>query len=438
MLLSSSLWMQSAQARPHLELRVQPDGRVDVPGMVTTEVSSLAGAWEVLQRASSVRSSGETKSNAHSSRSHCLLRVAVRGYNKLNKDEMNAKLWLVDLAGSERVGKSEATGARLKEAQFINRSLSSLGDCIYALATKSAHIPYRNSKLTHLLADSLGGDSKTVMVVNVSPNVSDIGETTCSLNFASRVRGVEMGPAKRHVESNMSEVQKAKMQVTDLKAQVEELQETKLAHQKKLREAATETQTLASELRKRDKAAARLERKVARLQEKLGAADEEEEPEEEDEQDESVNLGTLEQFLAPTASPVYKQAAGGATPAASAGEAQPPTPSGRPQLSPAVSGMSTSAVRMAALSEQLGESLMARTAVDVTVDEAESKPQPQPVVEIVVTQPKSETFVARFADYRNKPDQPVADPLAAEQAVDRKKKKKGGLGRKVKRWVGFF
>ena len=267
---SAVLTVQTA-SRPHLDLRVLPDGRVDIPGLITTQVDSLEAAWSILQRASSVRSSGATQSNAHSSRSHCLLRVVVHAYNKLNKDQMHAKLWLVDLAGSERVGKSEAKGDRLKEAQFINKSLSSLGDCIYALSTKSNHVPYRNCKLTHMLADSLGGDSKTVMVVNVSPNAYDLGETTCSLNFASRVRGVEMGPAKRHVESNVSEVQKAKMQAADLKAQVEELVEVKLSHQKKIRETLSEQDSLRDGLKKSEKARLRLERKVAKLQEKLGA-----------------------------------------------------------------------------------------------------------------------------------------------------------------------
>lgn len=264
-------------SRPHLDLRVLPDGCVDIPGLITTEVGSLDAAWGILQQASRVRSSGETKSNEHSSRSHCLLRVSVHGYNKLNKDEMSAKLWLVDLAGSERVGKSEAQGQRLKEAQFINRSLSALGDCIYALSTKSSHVPFRNSKLTHMLADSLGGDSKTVMFVHVSPNLYDVGETTCSLNFASRVRGVEMGPAKRHVESNASEVQKAKMQVTDLKAQVEELLETKLAQQKKIRDSVAEQDSLRDAVQKAAKANAKLQRRIEKLQAKLGAAALEEE-----------------------------------------------------------------------------------------------------------------------------------------------------------------
>jgi hypothetical protein len=88
----------------------------------------------------------------------------------------SGKLNLVDLAGSERVGRTGSTGDRLKEAQAINKSLSALGDVIQSLAQKTAHIPYRNSKLTHLLQDSLGGDSKTLMIVQVSPAAIDLGE----------------------------------------------------------------------------------------------------------------------------------------------------------------------------------------------------------------------------------------------------------------------
>jgi kinesin family protein C2/C3 len=80
------------------------------------------------------------------------------------------------LAGSERVGRTGSTGDRLKEAQSINKSLSALGDVIQSLAQKTSHIPYRNSKLTHLLQDCLGGDSKTLMIVQVSPAAIDLGE----------------------------------------------------------------------------------------------------------------------------------------------------------------------------------------------------------------------------------------------------------------------
>jgi kinesin family protein C2/C3 len=96
------------------------------------------------------------------------------------------KLNLVDLAGSERITKSGATGQALKEAQNINKSLSALGDVIAARAAKQAHVPFRNSTLTYLLQDSISQDSKTLMIVCISPVLYNSEETFCSLNFASR------------------------------------------------------------------------------------------------------------------------------------------------------------------------------------------------------------------------------------------------------------
>ena len=101
----------------------------------------------------------------------------------------------MDLAGSERLSKSEAQGQSRKEAQHINKSLSALADVIAARGAKQAHVPYRNSKLTSLLEESLGGDSKTLMLVHCRPTADNIGETICTLNFASRVRNVEMKTA---------------------------------------------------------------------------------------------------------------------------------------------------------------------------------------------------------------------------------------------------
>lgn len=147
------------------------------------------------------------------------------------------KLNLVDLAGSERISKSGAEGSRLREAQCINKSLSALGDVINALRSRHSHVPFRNSRLTYLLQDSLSGDSKTLMLVQVcvhtashvsnrtlidrgtrlrvnlfirflcqvSPLESNIIESVCSLKFAQRVRTVELGPAsasRRHAENS--------------------------------------------------------------------------------------------------------------------------------------------------------------------------------------------------------------------------------------------
>eukprot|EP00057_Strongylocentrotus_purpuratus_P003191 XP_003726132.1 PREDICTED: kinesin-like protein KIFC3 [Strongylocentrotus purpuratus] len=141
--------------------------------------------------------------NEHSSRSHALLCVNILGKNKASGKRTKGKLNLVDLAGSERVNKSGSSTdtQRLKEAQSINKSLSALGDVIQALRAKQGHIPYRNSKLTYLLQESLGGDSKTLMVVQVSPVAKNSGESHCSLSFAQRVRSVELGAASKRTDT---------------------------------------------------------------------------------------------------------------------------------------------------------------------------------------------------------------------------------------------
>lgn len=187
-----------------LDIKINPDGtgQLHVPGLRVIEVRNFQHIKKILATARRNRITFGTMMNQHSSRSHALLCITVEGIDLATGSKTTGKLNLVDLAGSERVWKSGAEGERLKEAQNINRSLLSLGDVIQALRARQTHIPFRNSRLTYLLQDSLGKGSKTVMVVQVSALESNVGETLCSLKFAQRVCKVELGPAARKIESS--------------------------------------------------------------------------------------------------------------------------------------------------------------------------------------------------------------------------------------------
>ncbi|KAJ3131889.1 Kinesin-like protein kifc1 [Physocladia obscura] len=163
-------------------------GKTLVTDVIVVPVKNGREVHSLLKRASSNRAVAATNSNEHSSRSHSVFTLRLSGYNSLTEEHCDGVLNLIDLAGSERLSVSGAVGDRLKETQAINKSLSSLGDVIFALGNKDQqHIPYRNSKLTFLLQNSLGGNSKTLMFVNVNPCVSSFGETLCSLRFATKV-----------------------------------------------------------------------------------------------------------------------------------------------------------------------------------------------------------------------------------------------------------
>eukprot|EP00898_Chlorokybus_atmophyticus_P001892 jgi/Chlat1/2703/Chrsp180S02874 len=184
-----------------LDLRVtEAGGRlVDVTSFPVRHAYDVVDVMAVGEKNRAV---GATNLNERSSRSHCVVTVRVEGTNPSTNETIASCLNLVDLAGSERVSRSEAAGERLKEAQHINRSLSALGDVMAALVEKRSHVPFRNSKLTTLLADSLGGNSKVLMFAQVNPDDASTWETLSTLNFAARVKNVELGKAGRNVRGS--------------------------------------------------------------------------------------------------------------------------------------------------------------------------------------------------------------------------------------------
>lgn len=143
------------------------------------------------------RTVGETAMNKGSSRSHSIftLYIESQDINGGKKTISRSKLSLVDLAGSEKTKKTKATGQRLKEGTKINLSLSVLGNVIKALvAKKKTFIPYRDSKLTRLLQDSLGGNTKTVMIANLSPASTNYEESLSTLRYANRAKNIKNKP----------------------------------------------------------------------------------------------------------------------------------------------------------------------------------------------------------------------------------------------------
>jgi kinesin family protein C2/C3 len=181
-----------------LDVRQGPNGN-HVPGLIEVPVRNAEDVEKLMAQGDEARSTSATAMNAVSSRSHSILQVRVDGHNPETKSRSVGKLSLADLAGSERVGRSEATGQRLIEAAAINKSLSSLGNCMAGLAAGNSHVPFRDSKLTYLLQDSLSGDAKCAFFINVSPSSTNASETLQSLKFGQRLRAIALGPASANV-----------------------------------------------------------------------------------------------------------------------------------------------------------------------------------------------------------------------------------------------
>ncbi|AFN83837.1 kinesin A-like protein [Encephalitozoon romaleae SJ-2008] len=171
---------------------------------ISVPIHNISDAIRLFQDGARRRSVGSTKCNSKSSRSHAVYILRIKMNNEALKQQKEGAMVFVDLAGSERLSVSRAEGIRLKETQSINKSLSALGDVFNSILRKDSHIPFRNSKLTHLLQSFLSGNSRTIMLVNISPDADHFSETICSLRFADKVGQCKLGSIRRKVTSIVS------------------------------------------------------------------------------------------------------------------------------------------------------------------------------------------------------------------------------------------
>ncbi|NXO57027.1 KIF3C protein, partial [Aramus guarauna] len=207
-----------------LELKENPETGVyikDLSSFVTKNVKEIE---HVMNLGSQTRSVGSTNMNEHSSRSHAIFLITIECSETGPDGEEHirvGKLNLVDLAGSERQSKMGAHGERPKEASKINLSLSALGNVISALVDgKSTHIPYRDSKLTRLLQDSLGGNAKTIMVATLGPASHSYDESLSTLRFANRAKNIKNKP-RVNEDPKDTLLREFQEEIVRLKAQLE-------------------------------------------------------------------------------------------------------------------------------------------------------------------------------------------------------------------------
>lgn len=213
-----------------LDLREDPSGQVNVAGLSAVEADSTDRVMELLATGNKYRTMEPTQANAVSSRSHAVLQITCECRDRTANTNVVVKvgkLSLIDLAGSERASMTHNVGARMLEGANINRSLLALGNCINALAGNSSrkgYIPYRDSKLTRLLKDSLGGNCRTVMIVTASPSHLYQEETLNTLKYANRAKNIKTTQTRNttdvnyHVAQYLAIIAELRNEVSELKA----------------------------------------------------------------------------------------------------------------------------------------------------------------------------------------------------------------------------
>ncbi|XP_071777619.2 kinesin-like protein KIF9 [Centroberyx gerrardi] len=201
----------------------EPGGGVFIRGLSLHPVHSEEEALNLLFEGEMNRIIGAHALNKNSSRSHCIFTVHIESRSRTLSDAkyITSKLNLVDLAGSERLGKTGSEGQVLKEAMYINKSLSFLEQAILALADRRRdHVPFRQTKLTHSLKDSLGGNCNTVLVANIYGEAAQIEETLSTLRFASRMKCVRTDPAVNEHTDPAVQIKKLQKEVQMLKEEL--------------------------------------------------------------------------------------------------------------------------------------------------------------------------------------------------------------------------
>ena len=195
-------------SRVNLPIREDSIKGIYVDGCSERYVGCHQDVLSALELGSNNRAQAATNMNEHSSRSHSIFILTIGQNNKKEGFSKTGKLYLVDLAGSEKISKTGATGHTLEEAKMINKSLTTLGRVINNLTDgKSQHIPYRESKLTRVLQESLGGNSKTCLIITCSPSIYNESETLSTLRFGLRAKEIKNKP-KINKEITVSELQK--------------------------------------------------------------------------------------------------------------------------------------------------------------------------------------------------------------------------------------
>ncbi|KAI0306556.1 kinesin [Multifurca ochricompacta] len=175
----------------NLQVHEEKSKGVYVKNLSDYYVSSAREVYEIMRQGGAARVVTSTNMNAESSRSHSIFLITISQRNTETGAQKTGNLYLVDLAGSEKVGKTGASGQTLEEAKKINKSLSALGMVINALTEKAKHIPYRDSKLTRILQESLGGNSRTTLIINCSPASFNEAETLSTLRFGIRAKSIK-------------------------------------------------------------------------------------------------------------------------------------------------------------------------------------------------------------------------------------------------------